>query len=491
MEFVYFDSENPPTASFFSGYGFIDNKFIISNKLSEMEVSSGNDGAYVTCRVDKDSICFGVDWMGAGRWFYYKDNEDLNFWAVSNSLWMLIERLSQSGKKLTPDGAMIKLWGYRGAFVEQMQSNDTIISEIKLASRWEDINIIEGNNFSDKISLVERRKINDMPISYKDALKAYLCETEKRLRSLALSKTLLKFDLSGGLDSRTTFAFASYMVKADSSLKNNISIFSNPGERHAVDFMIANKIASERGMKLTKSRKSPAKISSGVTPLRNWELNRLGQYTLTRMIPAAGIDVGQAKISGAGGESYRQFWEKWGADFYELLHNRRSFLFRPIKDTDAVAKRVSRSVDRMRSYYPKFLNELNSHYREFRSRMHMGIPATEDLLLHPLSGSKMDALADASPESYFNNRQVYFDIIANLDYNLLETEFDDPNKGPSEDNIKNITYVDFSPSLELYEKMVINTLDEDIVKPEQKKKQLRSYVILFYMLEHHFLAIIV
>lgn len=457
MQFFYFDGDEPPRSSFFLGYAFAGREFVFSSEIANKEVGSGFDGAYTSCVVREGFARFGVDWNGAGRLFYYKPDTPGKFWAVSNSLILLAEKLHEKGVALTLDDQQLSLWGYIGAFVQQMSSSETIYKEIKLAPRWMDV-VVTGraDGRGGEIAIEPRAARLNTDLDYKSALSDYISEAMNRILSLAKSGSVLSFDLSGGLDSRTTFSFASALVRRNPDLASCIRVFSSRSAIHSVDYEIAEKIVRQRGISLSPDRGVDSKVLPSPTPFRDWELNRGGQYTLATSIYRSRLDPGHVKISGAGGESYRPFWEKWSPDIPGLLRNRKTFLEAPVLNKSRAAEKIQEEINALREFYPPSTPDLSIHYRDFRARFHTGVPATEKHMFHLLAGRKMEELASAAPQDYFDSRQVYFDIIANLDPDLLSVEFDSPQKAPTAENMARLTRVDWSETLEAIETVVVN-----------------------------------
>jgi hypothetical protein len=461
LNFFYFDSDHPPTGSFFLGYAFADGQFYFASEPANKVLGSGFDGAYTSCVVTDDAIRFGVDWSGAGRLFYFRQDHPRSFWAVSNSFILLVERLHGKGQRLTLDPQQFSLWGYSGAFVEQMTSSDTVVSEIKLAPRWMDIVVTDfaGGGFGE-ISLDPRSARLKGGGDYRTVLADYISETKSRLYSLAASGSVLSFDLSGGLDSRTAFSFASALIRGNPDLAPQIRVFSNRQPGFAVDYAIAEKIVEQRGFMLSPSReRNPAVLPSG-TPFRDWELNRVGQYSLATAIYPSLLDPSRIHISGAGGESYRPFWEKWSSDVSGLLKDRNSFLMAPELNKVRAAEAIQNEISFLRMFHPSSVSDLSIHYREFRARFHMGVPASEKVMLFPMAGRKMEELAAAAPPEYFENRQIYYDIIANLDPDLLAVEFDSPEKAPAPANMQRLEYVGLTDGSDTYGITVMNQVHD-------------------------------
>lgn len=456
LEFVYFSSEEPPKFSGFTGYAFTQENFIASKEISEIEVADGCEGAYVSWIKKGASIKFGTDWNGSGRWFLYKSSKVKSFWALSNSLLLLFENVRSRGMPTTIDQDMIDYWGFLGGFTQQLHTNETAVSEIYLVSRWENIELKTNMLGKKSISVIERARGRAVRESYEVALREYLSENLRIMRSLLTTGTDLYFDLSGGLDTRVTFSFASHLIKENQAFKKRIHVFSNRRPSFKKEFELASAIVKDLGMEL-EPRPGRDWSTYETPPLRRWELNRLGQYALSTTIGAASFDTGKVRISGGGGENYRDFWVKWGSSVEELMKRRKSILKRDNLNRCVISQRINKNLDRLMKFYPSNIDRLTVLYREFRGRFHTAIPATEEILLFPLSGRSMDSLADVAPEGHFKKKQVFYDIIYNLDRNLLNYDFDQESKQPTNENLENLTKVTFHKGNEPFSKVTFSS----------------------------------
>ena len=109
-------------------------------------------------------------------------------------------------------------------------------------------------------------------------------------------------------------------------------------------------------------------------------------------------------------QDVRILYRKWAKDLDQYLKGRRRFFPKKPKPKEGFikfylarmrgenvdlfeqfSKRVQKSIKQVtRENNPLKQDELTQHYREFRSRFHLGVPATETMTIAPLSGALMD-----------------------------------------------------------------------------------------------------
>ena len=273
-------------------------------------------------------------------------------------------------------------------------------------------------------------------------------------------------DLSGGIDSRSTCSLFLPYLETD-LLKERFSIFCDKGSSGSEDYRVSSAIASDLGFELSSvyTKATRHALPSLEKTFERWENNRLGQYYLGSYITTSSI-IGEDCIRcvGVGGEQFRPFYHKWAKDLDQYLKGRRRFFPKKPKPKkgffkfylarmrgenvdlfEQFSKRVHKSIKQVtRENNPLKQDELTQHYREFRSRFHLGVPATEMMTIAPLSGALMDRLAAAAPYEYLENKQIYYDIMANSCPRLLELPFDDEEKAPTQEHLDRITIVDAS-----------------------------------------------
>lgn len=458
MRSFFFDSSEYPHEEFFNGYAFQNDRLVWPGSDFGYSLPSGHDGAYVTCYAYDGRLRLGVDYQGSCRLFLYRSPKDQSYWAVSNSLQYLIKKMSERKQPMSLAKDVFTAWSGSGAFLEQMSCFDSYINEIVLIPRWIDLDIIPGETCKIRLTRSPSHGVHE-DVSYETALHNYLLSWRRRISSLLSQVEVAQVDLSGGLDSRTTFSLFTPFLD-DLGMKDRLRIFSSNASRASADLKVAREIASTLGFNLSNNRVK----TSEVVPLSisnifdRWGDNRLGQYYLGSNVARGSISKSKFSVTGVGGEQYRPFYHKFASDLEGLVGMRRHVFLNKQKKIYEIfltklgvggnglfgnfKKRVFNSVAEA-NHENNFLEQdfLTLHYREFRSRFHLGAPATESTKIAPLSGRLMDRLAASAPADYLQNRQIYYDIIANMCPRLLEIPFDDSKKAPAGENLDRITIV--------------------------------------------------
>lgn len=91
---------------------------------------------------------------------------------------------------------------------------------------------------------------------------------------------------------------------------------------------------------------------------------------------------------------------------------------------------------------PRHLDVLAAHYRNFRNRFHTGREPQYTVTLPVLASKLLDNCTAAAGETRFRNAQMHYDILFNLNPELLDFPFDKWRKRPSRLVRRNITSID-------------------------------------------------
>lgn len=205
-------------------------------------------GSYIYIDVEANKMQFFTDASGDITIYYYCDKK---YWAVSNSFWMLQEDV-QKHQKLTLN-TKIAIHNI-SAPLSSLAIGETIINEISCISRFEEL-IIENGELS-----IHKKPCNIFDTELSDSidiLDEWIDKWSRILKAIEKSEYTLKFDLSGGFDSRMTFALA--VAAGIDFNKNNVFVQSIvPSTKGQVDHLkddyeIASLIAEKLDFKLNRS----------------------------------------------------------------------------------------------------------------------------------------------------------------------------------------------------------------------------------------------
>lgn len=449
-ELLFADSYTTELRPRLHGYVFVGSDLTFRWDHDQFDVAdpshSGHDGSYLSVRDDATGTTIGVDHDGNRRLFLYRRG---GYVALGDSLIGLARAVLERGYTLTPRRDQLLGWVASGAFNEQLWSFSTVFEEIELLPQDSDVRFTPASRFSRAtVTPVPRAGDGDggPAPDYPTALADYLRTWRGRVRALltAPDGPAVVTDLTGGLDSRTVFAFFADHLADTPETGRDLEVFSGRGDHQQRDLDIARHVL--RHYDLAPAHRRGAGIGSVPTTLQDrwdhWVDNRLGQYMLASRLPADQPNPAKVSFSGVGGEQYRGFYDKWFRDVDDLLSRRRSRWFPDAESGQAFEDAVRTSLARIdrRSDGPH--DPLVAHYRWFRSRFHGGCPSTEAMKVTPLAGRHADRVALQGGPDRLVHGQLFVDVMANLAPDLLDMPFDDESKRPSERNRRDVTLVD-------------------------------------------------
>ncbi|WP_310620840.1 hypothetical protein [Flexibacterium corallicola] len=354
---------------------------------------------------------------------------------------MLIEKLAEKGHPLTFKPEIALSWLGYGPFVEHMNSYETLIREIELIPTYKEVLIKDKS-----LTVVNRNPaVTYEETSYEDALKRYLMTWCSRTQTILEQFERVNVDLSAGMDSRTVFAFVVYVLGKRPDLADKVRIYSSSNVRYEDELPIAKEIAEQLGLKVESVPYQLSRPQSLEMDFQNWKYNRLGQYVLAAQIPRTGYPNLSARLSGVGGADYRDFYGKFHASFEDLLLSKSRFFKNvqgPFNSFAKFKQSVESSVNIARDFPMFKLNDMQIHFREFRSRFHGGCSASERFKFLPLTGGHMDRLALVAGQERLDSLQVFHDVQHNLVPELLKHPYDLPFKTPTAYTLSNLAKVD-------------------------------------------------
>lgn len=300
-EFIH-DSNRPVQTTIRHGYWFEGTDYHFDwnqdHQMDAHRLPSGLEGSYLTAGHRDGRYRIGTDHDGNRRLFIYRSDVAV---VVGDSLYDLARYVHEQGYPLTHRPDHLEAWSGRGFFLEQLWSFQTVFTEIELVPHFFDV-VVATNG---QVELLPR---NLAPFiaqvdGYEAALRSYLEVWLGRVRTLMSHEAIaVTADLSGGLDSRTSFSFAAYLVKVFPSLRDRVSVYCNPNGQHPRDYETGVRVVEQLGLQLAPLRRerdcrSLATIASRYAA---WQANRLGQYVLATSLPRHAPDPVTVSISGLG-----------------------------------------------------------------------------------------------------------------------------------------------------------------------------------------------
>lgn len=363
---------------------------------------------------------FHTDYVGNKKLFYYWD---CGFWAVSNSISLLISHLRGKGVRVTANLAQLTAIGSgKGPALNQVVSYHTIAHGIYLVPPAATLRIGAAGLM---ITRLRSERPESFALSLADFLSAWLSRFQTLL---ATDFVKVQCDLTGGVDSRTVFGLLSAASARMASAHANVRIKSGTTRGDDTDLVIAKEICDKYGFDLNPPRPVQPGRFSAEESFRSWQMLCLGAYHPI-YFPTNGPRGNNVSFGGGGGENHRPFFKDASVD--EFIEKRASTI-----QQEAVRQQF---VDELRSTF-RLLAELDGdaidplilHYRHFRSRFHAGRAAQYGVLFSPLSSGLLERAVSAVAPKDLAAGLVNFQIMHTLDAELLSLRFDHPKKAPAE-----------------------------------------------------------
>jgi hypothetical protein len=440
----FFDQCNPPVRSFFIGHAFCGPDVIIDQhglalfkSKYRRDLPSAQDGSYVKCDVLENQSTIEVDYCGNQRIFIYKKYDR---WAVSNSLLRLAKEVQKNGWHLSCRADYILCWKMKGPLFNQPISYKSIFNEIELLPADSVMMIVDNQLFCQKRANSAKYSTN-----YVDSLSNFINIWLSRvLTILSDERTIVNFDLSGGLDSRTVFAFLAAAVKYHiplSQIGERLRINTSNEPLLARDREVANLILREVGLVRNCPHESKGRnggFHGAPESIEIWKATALAQYYPFKRIPRYKNDPLDFRFGGGGGENFRRFYKE--NSFFELP-KKVDFSAREYFGYSSILGDFNEVCDTLETGSKGWPISI-LHYRHFRARFHAGSRSQRRTTVHPLNSSELFEVSGHLEFADMENRKLYFDIIANLCPELLDIEFDDPAKAPSKETRNRIKITD-------------------------------------------------
>lgn len=402
----------------FEGYCFVGDDYVAESTGYRQfvhrggTVSPGLDGCYTIARPTESGFEIGTDARGLRRLFLYRDGDT---WAVSSSLYQLVDHLRAHDVGLKPCLPVLRAMGAPKGLSAQLNSTQTIFENVTLIPSFCQVLIDHDTPVLRVSDLPESRK------SYEEALSDFIATWLSRFNTLASHpQSQFTMDLSGGLDSRVVIAFA-LRSGALHAQPEKFRISSQPNSRN--DFAAAQAIAAQHQLELNTG-KLPTRVNSGTDlALQKWQDTSLGVYLPIYLSPFA-FDPLYIRGHGAGGGTFRDIFTH--TSLKERIHSLRPHL--DSSTFDAYADIVLGDFADISSMRPH-VDAQKLHYREFRNRLHFGHAPHNRPAYTPVNSILTDELADR-PD--FDTMNLYYDTLDSLVPGLKNEAYDDPSKLPTD-----------------------------------------------------------
>jgi hypothetical protein len=424
--FLFSRATDVPGA-FFQGYCFVGNDYVYGAAGAEAfeqatgsRIGTGQDGCYVSMRRVGDDFEFHTDYSGNKKLFYYWD---CGFWAVSNSIFMLIHHLRDKGVRVAANLAQLTAIGYgKSSALNQVVSYHTIAQGVHLVPPKATLKIGAAG-------LAITRLHSERPESFGSALADYLSVWLSRFQTL-LATDLVKVqcDLTGGVDSRTVFGLLNAASAQMQAAHASVRIKSGATRGDDTDLVIAQEICDKYRFGLNSPRTVQPSRFSVEESFLSWQLLCLGAYHPI-YFPTNGPQGNHVSFGGGGGENHRPFFKDASVD--EFIE-KRACTIQQVPLRQQLVDELYSTFRLLAQLDGDAVDPLILHYRHFRSRFHAGRAAQYGVLFSPLASGLLERAASAVAPDDLAAGLVNYQIMHTLDPELLSLRFDHPRKAPTE-----------------------------------------------------------
>lgn len=294
------------------------------------------DGRYAWIKISDRKVTARTDITGQENLFYYCAND---YWAMSNSFYLLTKIIKQNGLKLTVNLSTLACFKLQSGkhISAQLMSHNTLANEIRLLPQNCQLEIENNNN---NFSARELRYFDfseHVPESIDEYRSMMIFFAEKMVGQVAAFSRAgykLQLSLSAGYDSREILAAVA--VAKDLHPEMDVRVFSVP---ESDEFEISKKIAKNCGMcieprnlmfehQYSKTKFSPTEA------VNNWLIAHGGTY-MPVLIPVSAITEDRDYIDLWGYVSYE--WD------YYLREDGAKKSHPVVLKTDEIAEKIQDS----------------------------------------------------------------------------------------------------------------------------------------------------
>ncbi|GHA01202.1 hypothetical protein DC083_03425 [Ignatzschineria ureiclastica] len=431
---MFYLDKNSDIFNYFSGIAYGGGNVVLS--LKGLEEYSSNEhklrdlsgGRYSLVFRDMISELIVVqnDPTGQDAIFLY---EKKGFWAISNSLYKLVEELKKRGEKLSIYYPALNSYKISHSLGNQPITNNTIVENIKIIPRGHRIEIKSGNVNIKKIQFCNI-VVNDIEdyIKYLDYTLQDLSMVLKAIRK-TLPKGNLRCDLTGGLDSRSVFGIA-----YNSGVIEDLQIVSN--KKFEDDYVIADVISKYYGGQLSNnSMPEGESIPSDFLVYELYKYGNAGIYTKLYK-PRYLVAPNALHLHGAGGESLRG---QYSGTPRQVISRLKKYFPNDIKSYELVKKEFLNYFESNNLDIDDTKSMLH-HSRNFRARFHFGrnwFRSLSTVIFSPLCDARLERLSDFIIDKYPSNpRMIFYHMFFLLDKTLAFFPFDDTDKNMNIQQLK-------------------------------------------------------
>jgi hypothetical protein len=415
----------------FSGYVVV-NENITFNIKNPKSIKT-RAGCFYSVFAEKECVKVVRDNCGFNLMFYYQ-NKDIVVVANRYHLILLILKKLMVNLSLDFNASMIKFCSSRTQMFAQHIGLDMDICGVKSAPIWNDIVItkdglkLTDNELGKGLTQATVFHMQDYFTMFKRAKQEILSNSRTIVNWVNKPNREVIFDITGGLDSRCSFAALVSLNKDMSKVRLNVNDISN-------DLLVANTINTLFDIPWNNigDKRKRFSIWEGDKNIRSFYL---GTYYCASAINTEYEKSNRLYVCGACGEISRPY----------ISHKYLDTNFDDISDLRDAVKYIANDLaiemicdtslsERFIERYSKVLNEVPLagyplkilyHYFTTRHSYHFSYAYTGNQIRFSSLDSLSLFIANAMSLSVFNSCLMQFDLLASFSREMLDVPFDNP-----------------------------------------------------------------
>ena len=413
--------DNPD--SFFQGYCFQNSDYVLGEdgaRSYHAEVGSlilpGQDGCYVSVVRKNADFEFSTDYSGNKKIFFFWS---VDFWAVSNSLSLLVAHLRENNVRVSANHSQLRLIGVGGgsSVLNQLSSFSTAVEGVFLAPALCTLSIGKEG-----VSLRPLDLRGELP--YGEALSKFCEVWMARFQVLLRHGVEINSDLTGGVDSRAVVSLVIAAAKRAGVSLDHVILRCGSVAGDPVDLDIATEIAAALGFRLNAKSAVRRRRLSGSESYAAWKALCLGIYHPI-YFPRFSLGYGAVSFGGGGGENHRRFYKNHS---FDDLVRRVTRKVPGEADSRKIEATMKAAMERIRTSARGDFDELIAHYRHFRNRLHAGRSPQHSVVFNPLGSKYLEDASTLGGAERIRLGQVSYDVMASMAPEVLDFRFDKAEK---------------------------------------------------------------
>jgi hypothetical protein len=204
------------------------------------------------------------------------------------------------------------------------------------------------------------------------------------------------------------------------------------------DYAAAERVANAYELPLNfrcLTQNNPSSRCSSRALFDCWKYGCVGIYAPIKFPTAQMKDPLRVHYYGAGGESYRKFYEVVAPR--KFIEDRAHAITSPAW-IETIVNDVEDALDVLAPAHGEAVHPMVRHYQAFRARCHAGYIATTGMGIAPLSSLSLRPCVRASSPDMIIGGQIIYDLFYNIDQRLLDFPFYKKASFPTQANMDHV-----------------------------------------------------